>query len=141
MRMGNTPEYRAYNKALERCYKPEYKNYATYGGRGVSVADVFRVGDGKQCGYLCFLQHVGRRPTSKHSLDRIDVNGDYAPGNLRWATAKEQNRNKRNNIKVMHKGVEYTLADALDLKGVGRYKYAYRANKLGMSPQEAFNQI
>lgn len=87
---NKTPEYRAWNNAKQRC-RPEHKQHADYHDRGIHVWPEWNRRDG----YLSFLAHVGRRPTDLHSLDRIDNDRGYEPGNLRWATRDQQNDNKR----------------------------------------------
>jgi hypothetical protein len=74
-----------------RCNNPSARGYKDYGGRGIKVCEEWRGVDGFQK----FFDHVGKRPSNKHSIDRIDVNKDYEPGNVRWATRTVQNRNKR----------------------------------------------
>jgi hypothetical protein len=81
-----TPTYRSYTSAKSRCNNPKDTNYKTYGGRGIE----FRFKS-----FLEFLKEVGERPDLKHTIDRIDVNGHYEKGNIRWVTAKEQRKNQR----------------------------------------------
>lgn len=84
-----TSEYRIWNGIIGRCENPNNSRYADYGGRGISVCPEWRVS------FSAFLQYIGRRPSPAHSLDRIESNGNYEPGNVRWATSIEQNRNRR----------------------------------------------
>lgn len=89
--MTGSPEYRAWSNMRVRCYNESHKDYGLYGGRGVKVhADWLGRGS-----FEAFLAHVGPRPSPLHSLDRIDPNKDYEPGNVRWAVAKIQARNTR----------------------------------------------
>jgi hypothetical protein len=88
---GQTPEYKAWQNARERCTNPNKDSYSYYGGRGIEF--LFTA-------FEEFLAEVGLRPSDQHSIDRIDVDGHYAPGNVRWATAKQQANNKRRNKRV-----------------------------------------
>jgi len=85
-----TAEYRAWKSMRDRCTNPKTAGYERYGGRGITLCEDWR-GPG---GFERFLAHVGHRPSPKHSIDRIKSNRNYEPGNVRWATAAEQNRNK-----------------------------------------------
>jgi hypothetical protein len=78
----------------DRCFNKKQKYYADYGGRGITVCEQWQ---GKN-GFVTFKTDMGLRPSTKHSLDRFpNKDGNYEPGNCRWATAVEQNRNRRNN--------------------------------------------
>ena len=83
---------------IQRCYYENCKQYKDYGGRGIEVHKPWR---SKSRGLIRFIrwllsdEGIGRRPNSKYSLDRIDNDGNYEPGNLKWSTKKEQNNNKR----------------------------------------------
>lgn len=84
--MHNSPEYKAFTAAKQRCTNPNVRNWKHYGGRGIE----FHFASFEE-----FLAHLGPRPSADHSLDRIETNGHYEPGNVRWATEDEQRRNKR----------------------------------------------
>lgn len=85
------PEYYIWASMKQRCSNPRAKGYADYGGRGISVCDRWQNFDN-------FLADMGPRPEGL-VLDRIDVNGNYEPGNCRWATWEQQGRNKRRTIR------------------------------------------
>ena len=88
--LSKTPEYWAWKSMRRRCYVPESHNYQYYGAQGVKVCDLWRND------FERFLKDVGKRPGKGYSLDRWpDKYGDYEPGNVRWATITEQNRNRR----------------------------------------------
>jgi hypothetical protein len=87
--LSTEPEYIVWVAMLQRCGNPKNKDYPDYGGRGITVCDRWR-------DFANFISDVGARPSSKYSIDRYpDNNGNYEPGNVRWATATEQVYNRR----------------------------------------------
>lgn len=85
-----TPEYDIWRSMNQRCANPNVRNYDNYGGRGIRVCDRWRHD------FTAFLADVGYRPSKHHSLDRYpDKNGNYEPGNVRWALPDEQAKNRR----------------------------------------------
>lgn len=81
--------FRAWVHAKERCFKAEHPEFKRYGARGITMAPEW-VND-----YAAFAAHIGLPQSSDFSLDRIDNDGNYEPGNVRWATRAEQNANRR----------------------------------------------
>lgn len=86
--MANSPIYKIWTGMRQRCDNPDRREYPDYGGRGIRVCERWE-------DFANFYADMGDRPGPKYSLDRIDVDGNYEPGNVRWATRSEQNSNKR----------------------------------------------
>lgn len=82
--------YRLWASMIQRCTQPNDGSFARYGGRGITVCERWR-------DFAAFAADMGPRPSPGHSIDRIDNDGHYDPGNCRWATAHEQGLNKRTN--------------------------------------------
>lgn len=87
-------EYRVWCRIIARCENPTHDKWKYYGGRGISVCAQWR------SSYEDFLKDMGRRPHDKTSIDRINNNGNYEPGNCRWATQSEQMRNTRRSLRT-----------------------------------------
>ena len=92
-----TPEHRAWAAMVSRCTSPSNVNYKDYGLRGSTVCSRWRK-------YENFLQDMGRRPFSAHSLERVNNEGPYCKKNCRWATAKEQANNRRSTHLLQYQG-------------------------------------
>jgi hypothetical protein len=83
------PEYLCWSHIIQRCENQQAKDFKYYGGRGIKVCQRWRDS------YAAFLEDMGRKPGPTYSIDRIDNDGDYEPGNCRWTTQSEQVRNRR----------------------------------------------
>jgi hypothetical protein len=128
-----TDEYRAWKAMKNRCSPDSARYFSRYAGRGISVCDRW------QNSYSAFLQDMGRRPSAEHSLDRKDNNGNYEPGNCRWATKEEQNNNTRANRILTVNGVSRTQAQWARETGVSERVIALRLKK-GMSVEDAIKK-
>lgn len=106
-----TPEYRAWRNMRYRCNSPGCRFFHNYGGRGIRVCE-------RWDSYEAFLEDMGTRPSSRHTLERIDNNGNYEPKNCRWATYFDQSRNRRTNRIVSHRGHVGTLTDVSRAMGL-----------------------
>lgn len=131
-RKAPSPEYRAWCGMIKRCENRRGRDWADYGGRGIAVHPEWRTS------FPSFLSHIGKKPFAGAQLDRIDVNGSYEPGNVRWATPEQQQRNKRNN-RVVAIGTETkTLAEWTELAGFPEHLIRRRLNK-GWNPEKAIS--
>lgn len=88
----DSPEYGSWSGMIQRCTNKNAPGYKNYGGRGISICQEWINS------FLQFYHSVGPRPSPNHSLDRVNNDGNYEPGNVRWATRKEQNRNTRRTL-------------------------------------------
>lgn len=127
-----TPEYRAYMAMVRRCVNPTNRKWRDYGGRGIAVCDRWRGRDG----FRVFVEDMGPRPTTKHSLDRINNNGNYEPGNCRWATPTQQQNNKRTSRVLTVGGESASVAEWARMTGVGKSTIKERLRR-GWTPDRA----
>lgn len=115
-----------------RCYCPKDKSYNYYGGRGITVCDDWL---GK-FGYVNFYAWAIKNGYEENlTIDRINSNGNYEPSNCRWATMKQQGRNRRNNRFIIYKGSEITIAEASEITNIP-YSYIYNRIVKGYSLDE-----
>jgi hypothetical protein len=127
--MHNTPEWRAWKDMKARCSNPRLGNYSRYGGRGITVCDRWQI-------FENFIADVGRRPSADHSLERKDNDGNYEPGNVRWATRLEQARNTRRNRMIEIDGKSLTISEWARERGVSRFRIRDRLDA-GIAAREA----
>lgn len=120
--IGMSPEYRSWVAMRTRCHSVRASDYARYGGRGITVCQRWRDS------FVVFLEDVGPKPSRAHTLDRIDNDGNYEPGNVRWATPTEQSNNRRNNRLVEYRGQRLTVGQLAKLTGVSRGRLYGRLN-------------
>ncbi len=124
-----SPTYTTWANMRSRCGNPASQYYRIYGGRGISVCEQW-------ASFAVFLADMGEKP-SGCSIDRIDNERGYEPSNCRWATAKEQGRNKRNNRIIAHNGESLTLSDWAERTGTMVATIANRIDALGWSIADA----
>lgn len=110
--LSKSAEFKAWCAIKQRCGNPKTRNFHCYGGRGITVCDRWLHS------FETFLEDMGPRPSPKHSIDRRDNDGPYAPGNCRWATRVQQNRNKRNNRRVTIGGETLTVIEWCERSGL-----------------------
>jgi hypothetical protein len=129
-----TPEYNTWCEIIRRTENENCEAFKNYGGRGIAMCSAWR------SSYAEFLKDVGMKPSPKHSIERIDNNKGYEPGNCKWATINEQCRNKRNNINVTHDGNTMCIADWERFLGVKKNWFMNRYKK-GWSVQDAIKKL
>lgn len=123
-------EYRTWSSMRSRCRNPKSQDYAMYGGRGIAVCERWN-------SFAAFLSDMGQKPTPKHSIDRIDGDGNYEPSNCRWATPKEQASNWRyRNRRLEFRGETLSLDDWAARIGLTRESLRDRLNT-GWSAERA----
>ena len=110
--LSRSPEYGIWNAMRQRCENPNNKSYARYGGKGITVCQRWTGS------FEAFLTDMGPRPSPNHSLDRIDGTRSYEPGNVRWATMTEQNRNRGDNHILVHNGESRSIAEWSERTGI-----------------------
>lgn len=88
-RRGYSTEYAAWTSMKSRCLNKNHHSYKNYGGRGITIFNLWTDN------FPAFLAHIGRKPAANYSLDRINNDGNYEPGNIRWATFEQQAANTR----------------------------------------------
>jgi hypothetical protein len=130
---SHTPEYHSWSNLKARCSNPKFIGYHNYGGRGIKVCEWWLNS------FDNFYADMGPRPGKKYSIDRIDNDGNYEPGNCRWATVKQQADNRRSNILIDCKGTLIPLKQACENLGL-EYKTIFaRIKILGWTTEKAFS--
>lgn len=127
------PEYAIWNNLIARCTNPNNSKYARYGGRGITVCDRWAKD------FVNFLDDMGRRPSPDHSIDRIDNDGGYTLANCRWATRKEQCRNRASSRFIEFGGASRTAAEWAEIIGVSQTTLHARL-KSGWTIERALSQ-
>lgn len=125
-----TTEYRTWTHIKQRCHKESNNRYYNYGAKGIVVCERWRDS------YKNFLEDMGRKPTPKHTIDRIDNMGNYEPSNCRWATKKEQAQNTSLNRNVELNGETHCVSEWARRKGMSVRTLCYRLDA-GWTVQEA----
>lgn len=128
--LSRTTEYGIWQGILQRCFNEDSDNYRHYGGRGITVCDRWK-------SFANFYEDMGPRPSLKHSIDRKDNNGNYEPSNCRWATPKEQGRNRRISYLVEHDGETKCVAEWAEHYGLSPTVLYGRLVQLGWTFEKA----
>lgn len=130
---SRTTEYIIWGGIVQRCENPSNPHYPSYGARGITICKKWRDD------FASFYADMGPRPSPRHSVDRIDNDGPYAPGNCRWALPIQQSRNSRINRMVTVHGRRVCLKEAAEILGL-RYSTVQFRLRRGKSVEEALRQ-
>lgn len=125
------PLYKTWQNVKDRCSNPRNPYFHNYGGRGIKMHSEWAAS------FPAFLAAVGERPSLLHTLERKDNDGPYAPGNVEWATKKEQARNQRKNHLLTLNGVTKPIAAWAEEIGLVPSTLHYRVTQGGMTDAEA----
>lgn len=131
--LTKTSEYKIWSGMITRCFNSKSQYFKRYGGRGVTVCKEW-------LSFESFINDMGKRPSKKHSIDRINVNGNYEPLNCRWADNKTQMRNKENTVYYTINGITKPLIDWADDFGIN-YSVVWRRLKYGKVVGDLFRPI
>ena len=135
--LSHSAEYRIWKEMKRRCSNETRPEWHNYGGRGIRVCRWWRKS------FTNFIADMGSRPTPKHSLDRIDNDGPYAPWNCRWATRKEQMRNFRRNHVVTVDGCSKSIVEWSETTGIparqieSRLRHGWDSKDAVMTPTDS----
>ena len=130
--MSKTKIYKVWHGMKRRCYDAKEQTYQNYGGRGIKVCERWH-------SFENFYADMGDRPDG-YEIDRIDNNGDYEPSNCRWASRKEQFKNKRNTVFMTKDGVTKPLIEWAEDLGINR-RILYNRKRRGMSDHDALTKV
>jgi len=119
---SRSTEHQTWRGMHARCTDPSATGWSMYGARGIKVCDRWSSFDN-------FLADMGRKPSPELTLDRIDSNGDYEPGNCRWATLEQQSTNRRDNLHLTYQGRTQTLSQWAREIGITRSGLHYRLKR------------
>jgi hypothetical protein len=132
--MYGTKEYNAWNAMKSRCYNKDYPSYSSYGGRGIKVCDEWLNN------FTAFYEYIGDAPSVEYSLDRINFDGDYEPGNVRWATVYTQNNNRGSNRVITYNGETRTISEWSRHLDINTATLFSRLDKYGWTIERAFSE-
>lgn len=123
------PSYGQWSQMKTRCTNPNIPKYRRWGGRGIQICKRWSVGENGYSGFECFMMDMGPRPSRKHSVDRIDNDGNYEPANCRWATHKQQANNRSSNCLITYKGETLSMLDTAEKYGISYFVLRNRVSR------------
>ncbi len=132
-------EYRCWDSMIRRCHGPSSEKREYYKGRGIQVCERWR-------DFANFIRDMGVAPSDKHTIDRLDGDKDYQPDNCRWATPKEQARNRRDNTLLTYDGMTLCAKEWSEVMGVGygtllnRIKMGWTVEQILLTPTRVYRR-
>lgn len=129
--MSEHPLYAVWLGIKQRCYNPNADCYSDYGGRGVRMLEEWRES------FAAFYAYVGDRPSPLHTIERMNNDGNYEPGNVKWATRSEQNENTRQTRLITFNGITLSLGKWARRAGLQRKTLASRLDRFGWPVERA----
>lgn len=131
--MSKSPEYRIWRAMLNRCSNPKDKLFHRYGGRGITVCDRWHT-------FANFISDMGIRPSSVHTIERLDNNGNYNPENCKWATRTTQCQNTSRNRLITFRNKTLCLSEWAKRTGIKQSTIAFRL-KAGWPINRALTEV
>lgn len=130
---SSRPEYSVWKGMIRRCVNPKAANYQRYGGRGIKVCEEWKQ-------FKQFFADMGKRPSCKHTLERIDNNGNYDASNCKWVTRREQSFNTRRTLYVTAFGRTASLSEYFDSSNSIAYDRAHHRISIGWDAEAAIQE-
>lgn len=131
--IAHVPEKTVWSGMKDRCQNPNHKDFHRYGGRGIRVCDAWLMS------FAAFFRDMGPRPNRSYTIERCDNDGNYTPGNCKWATIVEQNRNRNGVLRITFNGKTMCATAWDEFLGFRRTTVQHRL-KLGWSIERALTQ-
>lgn len=132
--LHKTPEYHVWADIKQRCFNQNSPEYENYGGRGITMCQRWVES------YAAFYLDMGARPSKQHSIERVNNNGHYQPGNCRWATSQEQTLNMRRNRVIEFNGASKPISEWAKALGFHDPTLRARLTRLGWSIERSLTQ-
>lgn len=132
--MSHSSEHNIWWAMVQRCYNPKDQAFSRYGGRGITICNEWRTD------FMAFFNHIGPRPSKNYSIERVNNNKGYKPGNVKWGTRIEQSNNKRDNHPITFNGQTKNLTQWARSAGINKKTLFNRINTLNWPIEKALTQ-
>lgn len=139
-RGAKSPTMSSWAGMIQRITNPAATAYDHYRKRGITICDRWRYGENGVSAFECFLADMGERPSRAVTLERINNDGNYEPGNCRWATRREQGNNRSTNILIEYQGQKFTFAELARHVGLPKEFLRHRILRAGWPVEAAISE-